>query len=42
MTLTTAFYLYLLPVAIGATVWGAIWLGEWRDGHLRHRVSPGE
>jgi hypothetical protein len=41
MTFTTAFYLYLLPVAIGATVWGAIRLGEWRDSH-RHHLPPGE
>jgi hypothetical protein len=41
MTFAKAFYLYLLPVAIGATVWGAIWIGEWRDGHHCH-PHPGE
>ena len=41
MTFATAFYLYLLPVAIGATVWNAIWIGEWRDGRHRH-PHPGE
>ena len=41
MTFATAFYLYLLPVGIVATVWGAIWIGEWREDRRRH-LHPGE
>ncbi|SEL54381.1 hypothetical protein [Xaviernesmea oryzae] len=38
MTVALAFYLYILPVLIAATVWGAIWWQEWQE--RRHRQLP--
>ncbi len=41
MTTATVFYLYILPVMIAASVWGAIWLQEWHE-RRKNRLHPGE
>ncbi|MFP5078181.1 hypothetical protein ACLE20_12805 [Rhizobium sp. YIM 134829] len=41
MTFGTIFYLYLLPATLAGSVWGAIWIGEWRTAR-RQKLHPGE